>query len=112
MGTANITATSGGASGSATASVLTVSLVAVRDLGSDAFIRAVIAKVAGADSANLTQAVDGILQGLADGDIGSSQTALTQAQSLIAVPATGDDVFLFAALDLVFDYFEEVLAAA
>ncbi len=112
MGTANITATSGGASGSATASVLTVSLAAVRDLGSDAFIRAVIANVGGAANANLTQAIDGILQGLADGDIGSSQTALTEAQSLIAAPATGDDVILFAVLDLVFDYFEEILAAA
>ncbi len=112
MGTANITATSGEASGSATASVLTVSLVAVRDLGSDAFVRAVIANVAGAASANLTQAIDAILEGLADGDIGSSQTALTDAQSLIAAPATGDDVILFAVLDLVFDYFEEILAAA
>ncbi len=112
VGTANITATSGGASGSATASVLTVSLVAVRDLGSDAFIRAVIGNVAGAANANLTQAIDAMLQGLADGDISSSQTALTEAQSLIAAPATGDDVILFAVLDLVFDYFEEILAAA
>ncbi len=112
MGTANITATSGGASGSATASVLTVSLVAVRDLGSDAFVRAVIANVGGAGNADLTQAIDGMLQGMADGDIASSQTALTQAQSLIAAPATGDDVILFAVLGLVFDYFEEILAAA
>jgi len=89
-----------------------VSLVAVRDLGSDAFVRAVIANVAGAASANVTQAIDAILEGLADGDIGSSQTALTDAQSLIAGPATGDDVILFAVLDLVFDYFEVILAAA
>ncbi len=111
-GTANITATSGEVSGSATASVLTVSLVAVRDLGSDAFVRAVIANVAGAANANLTQAIDDILRGLAEGDVGSSQTALTEAQSLIAAPAAGDDVILFAVLDLVFDYFEAILAAA
>ena len=111
-GTANITATSGGVSGSATASVLTSALVTVRDLGSDAFLQAVIANVAGAVNANLTQAIDDILRGLAEGDIGSSQTALTEAQSLIAAPATEDDVILFAVLDLVFDYFGAILAAA
>lgn len=111
-GTATITATSGDVSGSATVSVLTAAATSLRNLTSDALVVSLLAGVSDTARDGLAVAVEGVLRGLAEGDVAASQAALADARTIVGGAATGNDVVFFAVLDLVFDYFEEVLNTA
>lgn len=111
-GTVTITASSGAASGSAIVSVLTAPRASLRDLTSDALIVSLLAGVSDTARDGLAVAVEGVLRGLAEGDVAASQAALADARNIVGGTATGDDVVFFGVLDLVFDYFEGVLNTA
>ena len=112
LGTATITASSGDASGSAIVSGLTAVVTSLRDLTSDALIVSLLAGVSDTARDGLAVAVEGVLRGLAEGDVAASQAALADARNIVGGTATGDDVVFFGVLDLVFDYFEGVLNTA
>ncbi len=111
-GTATITATSGDVSGSAIVSVLTTVVTSLRDLTSDALIVGLLDGVSVTARDGLAVAVEGVLRGLAEGDVAASQAALADARNIVGGAATGNDVVFFAVLDLVFDYFAGVLNTA
>ena len=111
-GTATITSSSGDASGSAIVSVLTAPVTSLRDLTIDALIVSLLAGVSDTARDGLAVAVEGLLRGLAEGDVAASQAALADARNIVGGTATGDDVVFFAVLDVVFDYFDGVLNTA
>ena len=111
-GTVTITASSGDASGSAIVSVLTAAVTSLRDLTSDALIVSLLDGVSVTARDGLAVAVEGVLRGLAEGDVAASQAALADARNIVGGTATGDDVVFFAVLDVVFDYFDGVLNTA
>ena len=109
-GTVAITASSGDVSGSAIVSVLTAAVTSLRNLTSDALIVSLLTGVSARDG--LAAAVEGMLRGLAESDVAASQAALADARTIVGGTATGDDAVFFGVLDLVFDYFEDVLNTA
>ena len=108
-GTATVTATHGGASGSLQVAVVDADLAAIARLRDDPLVALLVGRLHGDLGSSLRQALDGVALSIAAGDVTAIRDALSTMLASLGSTSDGDEVIALTVLGLVLQRAQRLL---